>query len=145
MAKKNSRRGPRANLEVQGLRELRRTMREAGDELEDFKAANKEAAEIAAEGARRIVQTVTGELKATIRASGTKTAGVIRAGKKRVPYAGVLEWGWPRFLMTPAKRPRGGPIEPQSFLSTGARNTESTWIPVYTKRLNDIISKVEGK
>lgn len=120
-------------IEVEGAKRLRRTLREAGDDLEDLKAAHAAAAKIAAEAAAALAPRRSGKLAATVRSSGQKTAGVIRAGKKRVPYAGVIHWGWPR---------RG--IEPQLFLTKGARATESTWIPIYEKALEQAIDKIKG-
>ena len=44
--------GREAGIKVEGQRELRKSLRQAGDDLEDLKAAHKAAAEIAAGGSR---------------------------------------------------------------------------------------------
>ena len=86
-----------AGIKIEGQRELRKTLRAAGDDLEDLKAAHKAAAEIAAGGSRPLAPVRSGDLAGTIRAGGTKTSAVIRAGKKAVPTparfigAGLLE------------------------------------------------------
>lgn len=121
-------------VEIDGARELRRTLRAAGDDLEDLKAANQAAAEVAAAAARGRAPVLTGRLSSDIRASGTKTAGIIRAGRKKIPYAGVVHWGWPA---------RGFPARP--FLTEGAQSTESVWVPMYEKLMNDALQKVKGK
>lgn len=121
-------------VEIDGARQLRRTLKAAGDDLDDLKQANQQAAEIAAGGARRRAPVLTGALVGDIRASGTKTAGVIRAGRKRLAYAGPIHWGWPA---------RG--ITATPYLTEGAQQTESVWVPLYEHELDKALSKVKGK
>lgn len=123
-----------AGIKVEGQRELRKTLRQAGDDLEDLKAAHKAAAEIAAGGSRPLTPVRSGTLQGTVRAGGTKTSAVLRAGKKAVPYAGPIHWGWPN---------RG--IEPQSFLADGAKNTEPQWVELFYQALDKALKKVKGK
>ena len=123
-----------AGIKVEGQRELRKTLRQAGDDLEDLKAAHKAAAEIAAGGSRPLTPVRSAALQGTVRAGGTKTSAVIRAGKKAVPYAGPIHWGWPA---------RG--IEPQSFLADGAKNTEPQWVELFYQALDKALKKVKGK
>lgn len=121
-------------VQVDGARELRRTLRAAGDDLEDLKAANLQAAQIAATAARARAPRLTGQLAGDIRASGTKTAGTIRAGRKKIPYAGPIHWGWPA---------RG--IEARPYITEGAQATESIWVPLYQELMDEALSKVKGK
>lgn len=123
-----------AGIKVEGQRELRKSLRQAGDDLEDLKAAHKAAAEIAAGGSRPLTPVRSGTLQGTVRAGGTKTSAVLRAGKKAVPYAGPIHWGWPN---------RG--IEPQSFLADGAKNTEPQWVELFYQALDKALKKVKGK
>jgi hypothetical protein len=121
-------------VQVDGARELRRTLKAAGDDLEDLKAANLQAAQIAAEAARARAPRVTGQLAGDIRASGTKPAGTIRAGRKKIPYAGPIHWGWPA---------RG--IEARPYITEGAQATESIWVPLYQELMDEALAKVKGK
>lgn len=121
-------------VQIDGARELRRTLRAAGDDLEDLKEANQAAAEVAAAAARGRAPVLTGRLSSDIRASGTKTAGIIRAGRKKIPYAGAIHWGWPD---------RG--ISARPYLTEGAKATEPVWVPMYQKLMNDALQKVKGK
>jgi len=85
-------------IEVFGGRELRRTLNRVGDDItkDALKRANKEAAELVAAEARRLVPVESGRLKASIRATGGVASGSVKAGNKvRVPYAGVIHYGWP--------------------------------------------------
>lgn len=121
-------------VEIDGAQQLRKTLRAAGDDLGDLKAANQQAADIAAHAARSRAPRLTGQLAGDIRASGTKTAGTIRAGRKRIPYAGPLHWGWPA---------RG--IEARPYITEGAQQTESIWVPLYKELMDEALKKVKGK
>lgn len=122
-----------AGIRVEGTRRLRRTLRQAGDDLGNLKSAHADAAEIAARASEALAPKRTGTLARTIRGSGTKTAGVMRAGRASVPYAGPIHWGWP------ARN-----ISPQPFLSDGATNSQGRWLPVYEKAIDDAVRKVRG-
>ena len=71
-----------------------------------FKDIHKGAADIVAEEARKRVPVgraqkksrsyrtyTTGALKKSIRTSGTAKGGIIRVGKKKIPYAGRIHFG----------------------------------------------------
>jgi hypothetical protein len=93
------------SIKATGVKELRRELRRMGNDLEDLKALNLDVATLVSDRAKDIVPRRTGNLADTIRPAGTKTAGRVRAGFKRVPYAGVIHFGFPA---------RG--IQPQPFL-----------------------------
>lgn len=118
---------------VEGGRELRRTLRQAGDDLQDLKDAHAEAARIAAKASSALAPVKSGKLRDTIRAAGTKTAGIIRAGFARVPYAGPVHWGW-------KKRN----IAANPFISQGAQDSEGRWIRVYEEAVDQALQKVKG-
>ena len=44
---------------------------------------------------------VTGRLVKSIRQGKAKTQAIVRAGSKPVPYAGVINYGWPARNITP--------------------------------------------
>lgn len=124
----------RAGVEVIGAARLRRTLKAAGHDLSELKAAHAAAGRIAQGGAGRLVPHRTGKLAASLRSSGTNTAAIIRAGRASVPYAGPIHWGWFR---------RG--ISPSYFISLGAQATEPVWTRVYEQAVEAAIKKVEGK
>lgn len=119
---------------VEGGRQLRSALRKAGDDLSDLKTAHKDAAQIAAHASADLAPEASGRLKRTIRASGTKTAGIIRAGTARVPYAPPIHWGWPARHITA-----------QPFLSDGARDSEGRWVRVYEDYVDRALDQVKGK
>lgn len=134
-----------AGVQIVGGRELRRSLKAAGEDLGDLKAANTEAAQIAARASADLApRGPTGRLQASIRGSGTKTAGIVRAGKKSVPYAAAVHWGrnyWPNAThsrRTPSK------AAAQPFISDGAKNSEGQWLPVYERAVEAAIQRVQG-
>ncbi|WP_165217242.1 HK97 gp10 family phage protein [Schaalia sp. ZJ1691] len=123
-----------AVVQIEGARELRRQLKAAGDDLKDLSAAHRKAADIAARAARTAAPVKTGRLAGSIRASGTKTAGIIRAGRKAIPYANPIEFGWAA---------RG--IKAHPFLTVSAKRTEPVWVPIYMQELEKTLDKVKGK
>lgn len=121
-------------LEVVGGRQLRATLRKAGDSLADLKSAHKAAATIAARSSAQIAPVRSGRLRSTIRASGTKTAGIVRVGNNsKAKYAMPIHWGWPRRN-----------IASNPFVSTGAQDSEGRWIRVYEDYLDQAINTIKG-
>jgi phage gpG-like protein len=120
-------------VEVVGAKELRRTLRKAGDDLSDFAQANAEAGRIVAGEAPNWIRSRSGALAGSIRPGAAKTQAVVRAGGARIPYAGVVEWGWP------ARH-----IRPRPYLTTAAKVTEPTWTGAYLTRLEAIVGKIKG-
>jgi hypothetical protein len=123
-----------ALVEVEGAARLRRTLRAAGSDLEDLKAAHRSASQIVADAAADAAPVRSGLLRDTVRASGTKTAGIVRAGFARVPYAGPIHWGWPA---------RG--IRANPFISDAARATEGRWLGEYQSHVDALLADIRGK
>ena len=117
-------------LELLGGKELRASLKAAGDDLADLKAAHAAAAAIIAAAAKGMAPRRTGRLATSIRGSGSKAEAIVQAG---VVYAGVIEFGWPR---------RNIPGQP--YLVPAARDTEPEWRPAYEAELQRIIAKVKG-
>lgn len=76
------------------LEELNKKLRKFMDSTEDLKEINAAAVKPIEIDAERRVPKKTGRLKATIRSSGQAKDGVVRAGKKSVPYGPPIHWGW---------------------------------------------------
>lgn len=112
---------------------LRRTLRAAGRDLADIKAAHRAAGNVVRGRATGTAPRRTGRLAGTIRVGATATSAYVRAGRASVPYAGPIHWGWPR---------RG--IAPQPWLSEAATDTETVWIYFYEKEIQNALRKVHG-
>lgn len=132
-------RRPLVLVKVEGARRLRATLRKAGDDLADLKEAYRQAAAIAARDVAARTPVRSGRLRATVRSSGTKTAGIVRVGNNRrsaagVRYAGPINWGW---------RDRG--IKGAHFITKGARSSEERWSRVFLTHTRKIANHIEGK
>jgi hypothetical protein len=120
--------------EVRGGRALRKGLKAAGDDLTDLKTVHRQAASIAADGARSRVPRRSNRLANTIRPAGTKTAGIVRVGNNTsVRYAGPIHWGWFR------RHIRDNP-----FAAAGAQATEARWVPLYERYATEALEKIEG-
>jgi phage gpG-like protein len=118
-------------VKVEGARELRATMKRAGEDLSDLKEAHGKIGAVVK--AATHPPNLTGALAGSIRTSGTKTQAVIRAGGARVPYAGVQEWGWPSHNITG-----------QGYLTGAAKATEPTWTAIYRAEVEKILDRIRG-
>ena len=82
-------------VQVTGLTQLLRALKALGldvDDLKDaFSAISREAADRAAKHAPRR----SGRLAASIRGNRAQSKAVVLAGSARVPYARVINYGWP--------------------------------------------------
>lgn len=96
---------------VVGQKRFVSTMRKAGADMKELKEVNRQAANIALPAVRSLApRGKNGRLASSIRVGATQKAGVIRAGSKSVPYAGVINYGWParRIKAAPVRQQRRG-------------------------------------
>jgi hypothetical protein len=120
-------------MRVEGARTLRASLKAAGLSVQDLKDAHRQVADQVLAASRPVAPHRTGRLAASMRASGTQTAAIVRAGGARVPYAGPIHWGWP------ARH-----IKAQPWLADTAASTQSTWEGTYLSALEHIIDSIEG-
>lgn len=92
-------------VRIDGLNRVVRKINAAGADAEDMRDLMHDLGNIVIDGARVPIGP-TGRLSANVRSGRGKTKAVVRAGGARVPYAGVIHYGWPA---------RG--IAPQPFLT----------------------------
>lgn len=119
---------------VVGGKNLRRTLKQAARDIKQLRSVNQAAAEIVAAAAKAAApKGKTGRLAASVKAGrATNRSGRVEYGRG-LPYAGPIHWGWPA---------RG--IEAQPFVSEAAQATESQWMQLYQKHVDDVLDKVKG-
>lgn len=118
-------------VSVEGARELRKALKTVGDEAKaGLKDVNLEVAEIVARAAVTKVPSRSGALRETVRAAGAQTRASVKAGFKKVPYAGVIHFGWPA---------RG--ILPRPFLYDALDARRDEVMEAYTDGMADLIKK----
>lgn len=123
-----------AVIRIEGLNRLRRTVKKAGADMTILKGLNKDAARVVERAAIPSTPRRSGRLVSSIRSTGTQKAGTVKAGRKSIPYGGVVHWGWP-----------SRNIKAQPWLVDAAKRTEPAWIETYLEGINDILDNVEGK
>lgn len=129
-------------VRLEGQREFRAALRRMGDDLADLKAAHGEAAEVVKARAITLAPFIAGDLKGSIRSSGTKTRGLVRAGGARVRHAGPIHFGspkgWPISGFMGFKFYGSGTLTPQPFLYEALDERRNEVLDVYGDRVADI-------
>jgi hypothetical protein len=147
---------PKPGVRVVGQRELQKVLRGLGDDaVNDIKKAHAAAAKIVEgtakllvprHGSRSVISGrpywytpthASGQMAGTIRSSGQRRGGFVRAGKKLVPYAGPVHFGWPS-RPNPAKGWRGGPIAPNPFLFDALDKRREEVANTFARYIDDI-------
>jgi hypothetical protein len=123
--------GGNGSIQLKGARELARGLKQAGADLKDLRQVNKDAAQIVVPEAKSLAPHRSGKLAASVRAGATQKAGVVRVGSKRVPYAGPINYGWPKHN-----------IKPTMFANRAAKNTEPQWTKLYADAVQKIINRI---
>lgn len=123
--------GPLA--EVRGVKELRKTMKQAGEDLNDMKDVHQAAGNLVAGVAQGLAPSVSGALAGSIRASRLAGGISVKVGSAGIPYAGPIHWGWP-----------SRNIRESLFLTNAAMQTETQWVEMYYEGMERIIDRVKG-
>ena len=119
-------------VRVEGLRELNKSLRKVGgDYPKELKAIHKDVAEIVAQRAETRAPRLTGRLISSIRPQGALRYGRVAAGRKSVPYAGPIHWGW-----------AGHGIEPQPFLVEALHEKQPEVMLVWKDKTDRFIDRV---
>lgn len=150
---------PKPGIRVVGQRELQKALRALGDDaVDDIKKAHAAAAKVVEgtakqlvpkHGARSVIsgrpywyapEHPSGQMARTVRSSGQRRGGFVRAGKKLVPYAGPVHFGWPS-RPNPSKGWRGGPIAPNPFLYDALDKRRDEVADMFARYIDDIRRK----
>jgi hypothetical protein len=135
-------------IKLVGGPRLRATLKAAAGKLEDLAALNLDVAELVAAEARTTAPEGPPSIhvRDTIRAAGTKTAAIVRAGNakrgaKGVGYAMAVHWGHKRAPDSTGHREL---VRPNPWISQAAQDLAPRWTSMYEDRLQEIIRSVEG-
>lgn len=89
------------SIEVEGAKELRRALKQIDSGTADLKKVHADAAAVVEQAAGTFVPRRSGRLAGSIRSTGQAGAGVVRAGKAAIPYAGPIHFGWAAHNIAP--------------------------------------------
>lgn len=115
-------------VRVEGLRQVQRKLRAAGADAEDMRDLMHTLGLMVIDGAHPPART--GRLAGNLRAGKGKTKAVVRAGGARVPYAGVIHYGWPA---------RG--IRAQPYLTDALQARKQQVYAALERGLDDILAR----
>ncbi|QJY51261.1 HK97 gp10 family phage protein (plasmid) [Pseudonocardia broussonetiae] len=117
-------------MHIVGYRELIRGLRRVDSELPKLlRKATNDAAQIVVDEAVPLVPRLTGAASKSVRVASTQRAARVKAGGKKVPYFGFLEFGGSVGPKKTSKRP---------FIREG----RYLW-PAIIRRREDIIREME--
>ena len=138
MAKRNT--GRLTTIEIQGLKQAQRLMgRIDADFKKRFKEIHKGAADIVADEARRQAPVRSGRLRNDIRTSGTTKGGVVRVGRKKIPYVGRVLFGDPVTFTDRLMRRAQTRRTPQPFIYKAADIQFRNVVDYYEDELEEIL------
>lgn len=120
-------------VQVDGLRQLVRTLKAAEEDLDDLKAANQRASSIVLDAARPTTPRRTGALAASGRVNKATGKANVLFGNARVPYAPPIHWGFP------ARHIAANP-----WVMAAAQQSQSSWLAAYEADLQRVLDSVKG-
>lgn len=130
----------RPAVKVRGLNRLVRTLREAEREF-DIKGTYtgpiaevmKEAGDMAAAAIRAEAPKRSGRLARSVRAGRAVGRARVSVGRKSVPYAGPIHWGWPEHN-----------IEANKFGTRGLQAVDGQVAEKFEQGMKRVLAKVRG-
>jgi hypothetical protein len=116
----------RIAITMTGVPELNQDLKALMTQFHDL-AVMRDIAQQTAQLARSFAPSDSGALRASIKGNKAKNKATVKAGSKKVPYAAVINYGWPRRN-----------IKPSMFL----QRAEAAMKPRIPKILDDAIKRL---
>ena len=113
---------------LEGADRVESTLHDAAKDIGDLTTPNREVAQLIAAATRPPV--LTGRLAGSIRATATADEAVVSSG---LIYAPVIEYGWARHNIAPAK-----------FLAEAVAQTQTQAVEIYTAFGSHVLEGVQG-
>lgn len=137
-------------IKIEGLKDVRKRLKATGDDLHELRDLHRDIAKrIATEAKAKAPVGVTGNLRKSVRGSGSKTMATVRMGNKRVPYANAIHWGrrmWPSLIAEP-KPPRKNfwaPIPRRAFIYDTIQENARRVEKQYEEFIERVLTENEG-
>jgi phage gpG-like protein len=121
---------PGPQVRVEGLPQLKASMRKAGLDMADLKEATSRAAQVVQAASRSSAPHRSGALAGSITASKGANKAIVGS---RLVYGNPIHWGWAAHN-----------ISAQPFISEAGRATEGQWLQAYEQELQQILDRVTG-
>lgn len=117
---------------VTGIEEVKASILKLSNALEESLDLNKELSTTLASKASTMAPRLTGALASSVVGNPSAEKAQIVAGNGAVPYAGVIEYGWP-----------GKNIKAQPYLRPAVNDNMEYIIATYDKYIEKAIKKYE--
>jgi phage gpG-like protein len=118
------------DVSIQGVSEVQATLKQLGRDLESNIELNKELSSTLAQKASAMAPRLTGALASSVVGNPSQEKAQILAGSEAVPYAGVIEYGWP------ARN-----INAQPYLNPAVYNNMGYIVEKYNESIKESIKK----
>jgi hypothetical protein len=82
-------------ITVEGIKEVTDSLKKLNKDLESNIELNKELSTTLSQKASAMAPVLTGALASSVKGNPSAEKAQILAGSAAVPYAGVIEYGWP--------------------------------------------------
>lgn len=82
-------------ITISGVKEVTDTLNKLGRDIESNIELNKELSTTLSQKASALAPKLTGALASSVKGNPSAEKAQILAGSAAVPYAGVIEYGWP--------------------------------------------------
>ena len=119
-----------ANISIQGVKEVTDSLNKMARELESNIELNKELSTTLSQKASAMAPNLTGALASSIVGNPSAEKAQILAGSAAVPYAGVIEYGWPKKN-----------IQAQPYLTTTVNNNLGYIVAKYQNSITGMIKQ----
>lgn len=80
---------------LKGVREVATLIKQLSDDIESNIELNQELSQTLSQKASSMAPKLTGELASSVKGNASGQKAQVMAGSAAVPYAGVIEYGWP--------------------------------------------------
>ncbi len=119
-----------AGITIKGIKEVTDTLNKLGKDLESNIELNKELSTTLSQKASAMAPKLTGDLASSVLGNPSAEKAQILAGSAGVPYAGVIEYGWPNRN-----------IQAQPYLNPAVRDSMGYIIEKYNDSIKEAIKK----
>lgn len=117
---------------VQGVNEVKASLDKIEKGIKENLELNKELSNTLAQKASAMAPKLTGALASSVAGNASSERAQIVAGSASVPYAGVIEYGWP-----------SRNINAQPYLIPAVNNNMGYVIQKYEDSIKDIVKKYD--
>lgn len=119
-------------ITIQGIKEVTDSLNKMARDLESNTELNKELSTTLSQKASALAPRLTGALASSVVGNPSAEKAQIVAGSAAVPYAGVIEYGWP--LRN---------IQAQPYLNPAVNNNIGYIVEKYNDSIQDAIKKYD--